>query len=150
MGRKSCNYLSAAVEECGNGLIGDCYSEEEVNQRKDTQVKGILKQLEATVEEWDSSKCPPVMAYLDREAAKEAGDAEPEAESEAEPEPEAEAEPESEGEPEAEADPDDDDEAGDDDGDIDGEDSDDDDGDESASPSVAASVTIVMLCLALF
>ena len=65
--RKSCNYLTSAVENCGNGLLGDCHSEDDVNARKDSQVQGILKQLEATLDTWDSDKCPPVQAYLERQ-----------------------------------------------------------------------------------
>jgi hypothetical protein len=157
--RKSCNYLTAAVEECGNGLIGDCYTEEEVSHRKDTQVKGILKQLEATVEEWDSSKCPTVVAYLERE---EAAAAEPEAEAEAEAEPEAEAEAEAEAEPEAEAEAEAEPEA---EAEAEAEpeaeaeasaeaesepEAEAGEGDDSSSSSLAASLTVVMICFALF
>ena len=58
--RKSCNYMTAAVEDCGNLLIGDCNTEEEVTMMKDHQLKGILSQLKSSVQEWDSEKCPPV------------------------------------------------------------------------------------------
>jgi len=155
--RKNCNYLNAIVDGCGDGLVGDCYTEDQVIERKDAQIKNAMTQLEAG-DEWDSSKCPPFVAYKERQAAKEAGEAEPEAEVEAEAEPEAEpaaeaeseaaaepeaeseaeaeaeAEPEAEGEAEAEAEPE---------GDGDG------DGENSGS-SLVASLTIVMGCIALF
>ena len=60
MARKSCNYMTAAVEDCGNMLVGDCNTEEEVTGMKDHQLKGILAQLQYSVQEWDSNKCPPV------------------------------------------------------------------------------------------
>jgi len=60
MARKSCNYVTAAVEECGNKLIGDCYSEEEVTRKKDAQLDGKLEQLSESISEWDSDKCPVI------------------------------------------------------------------------------------------
>merc|ERR1711892_1509105 len=66
MARKSCNYMTASVEDCGNAMIGDCFTEEEVNEMKDGQFEGILGQLEMSIEEWDSDKCPAVKAYADR------------------------------------------------------------------------------------
>merc|ERR1711892_435906 len=66
MARKSCNYMTASVEDCGNAMIGDCFTEEEVNKMKDGQFEGILGQLEMSIEEGDSDKCPAVKAYADR------------------------------------------------------------------------------------
>merc|ERR1711892_1576352 len=66
MARKSCNYMTASVEDCGNAMIGDCFTEEEVNEMKDGQFEGILGQLKMSIEEWDSDKCPAVKAYADR------------------------------------------------------------------------------------
>merc|ERR1711892_318609 len=66
MARKSCNYMTASVEDCGNAMIGDCFTEEEVNEMKDGQFEGILGQLEMSIEEWDSDKCPAVKAYAVR------------------------------------------------------------------------------------
>jgi len=66
MARKTCNYMTASVEDCGNAMIGDCFTEEEVNEMKDGQFEGILGQLEMSIEEWDSDKCPAVKAYADR------------------------------------------------------------------------------------
>jgi len=71
MARKSCNYMTAAVEECGNMLIGECNSLEEVNSNKDHQLKGILMQLQTSIEEWDSEKCPAVKDHVDRMKADE-------------------------------------------------------------------------------
>jgi len=66
MARKSCNYMTAAVEDCGNKLIGECNSEEEVNANKDHQLKGILMQLKSSIEEWDSEKCPAIKDHINR------------------------------------------------------------------------------------
>merc|ERR1712212_991048 len=63
--RKSCNYVTAAVEDCGNTLIGECMTEEQVNTEKDRQIVSVLKGLSSN-EEWDSEKCPPVKAHLER------------------------------------------------------------------------------------
>ena len=50
--------MSAAVEECGNMMVGACNTEEEVVVLKDLQYQGILNQLAEHVKEWDSEKCP--------------------------------------------------------------------------------------------
>jgi len=63
--RKSCNYVTAAVEECGNTLIGECMTEEQVNTEKDRQIVSVLEGLSSN-EEWDSEKCPTVKAHLER------------------------------------------------------------------------------------
>jgi len=77
--RKSCNFVNSAVGECGD-MLTDCYGEDEVNAMKDHQVESILKQLERRVGGWDSSKCPVVSEYLERQAGDvddaEEGDAE--------------------------------------------------------------------------
>merc|ERR1712055_1028073 len=69
--RKSCNYITGAVEECAEGLVGECNTEEEVNKMKDEQIEGMLDQLSKSIAEWDSEKCPPVKAYLDRKSPPE-------------------------------------------------------------------------------
>jgi len=60
MARKSCNYMTVAVEDCTNLLLGDCYGQKEVERMKKQQLKGILGKMEKTVEEWDSNLCPLV------------------------------------------------------------------------------------------
>jgi len=65
--RKACNYLEDAIENCSSHLTEhECNSEEDVNTMKDDQIKRILIQLESSVEEWDSCKCPTVKAHIDR------------------------------------------------------------------------------------
>merc|ERR1712010_438003 len=66
MARKACNYMTAAVEECGDELIGDCYSEEDVINMKDHQLKNVLEVLEKSVEEGDTDKCEAVRAHVER------------------------------------------------------------------------------------
>jgi len=67
MARKSCNYMTSAVEDCGNMLMKDgCNTQEEVNEMKDHQMEGILHQLQQSVEEWDTDKCPVVKAHVER------------------------------------------------------------------------------------
>jgi len=72
MARKSCNYMTAAVEDCGNKLIGDCNTEDDVTAMKDEQLKSILEQLQQSVDEWDSDKCPAVKAHIDRAKGEDA------------------------------------------------------------------------------
>merc|ERR1719430_2704494 len=69
--RKACNYITGAVEECAEGLVGECNTEEEMNNMKDQQIKGILEQISKSIDEWDSEKCPPIKAYLERKSAAE-------------------------------------------------------------------------------
>merc|ERR1712128_56022 len=64
--RKACNYMTASVEDCGNMLIGDCATEEELDGMRDHQLKGILMQLQQSITEWDSEKCPTVKAHVER------------------------------------------------------------------------------------
>merc|ERR1711892_596369 len=93
--RKSCNYMTASVEDCGNKLVGECKSQEEVNAMKDDQLKAVLVQLKTSISEWDTEKCPAPKAHVDRlqaaetEEADEAPVAAPETgEQNTEPEPE--------------------------------------------------------------
>merc|ERR1711892_495991 len=64
--RKSCNYMTAAIYPCTSLLLGECNSQQEVDKMNEQQLKGILKKLESTVEEWDSDKCPPVKQHIRR------------------------------------------------------------------------------------
>merc|ERR1711913_191315 len=66
MARKSCNYLTEVYETCGNMLVGVCKSQEEVDKDKDGQLKEASEQVSARVPNWDSEKCPPMKAHLDR------------------------------------------------------------------------------------
>jgi len=125
--RKSCNYVNAAVGECGD-LLSGCYGEEETTAQKDHQVETILKQLERMVGGWDSSKCPVVREYLERQAdndddgeEEETGDGDQGDEEGAE---DAEEDAADDGEPSEDAADEDDGEAEDDDGEGDGEEGD--------------------------
>merc|ERR1719347_1321578 len=64
--RKACNYLTASVEDCYGKLIGDCATEEDVNDMRDQAIPGVLGQLSESSEEWDSEKCPVVKNHLER------------------------------------------------------------------------------------
>jgi len=133
--RKSCNYVNAAVGDCGD-LLSGCYGEEGTTAQKDHQVETILKQLERTVGGWDSSKCPVVREYLERQAdntddeeEEETGDGDQEDEEGAD---DAEEEAADDGEPSEDAADEDDGEAEDDDGEGDGEEGDEGAGDDDA------------------
>jgi len=77
--RKACNYLTEAMEVCGNKLMQhDCNSEEAVTQMKDQQLSQALRNLKSSIADWDSCKCPPVKAHIDRMKAKEGLDVEEE------------------------------------------------------------------------
>merc|ERR1719347_1521540 len=64
--RKNCNYLTATVEDCYGKMIGDCHTEEEVNELRDDVIPGVLKQLSESDDKWDSEKCPVVKNHFDR------------------------------------------------------------------------------------
>merc|ERR1719481_1180630 len=64
--RKNCNYLTATIEDCYGKLIGDCATEEDVNDMRDQAIPGVLGQLSESMEEWDSEKCPVVKNHLER------------------------------------------------------------------------------------
>jgi len=69
--RKTCNYMTDALEVCPEKLRKDgCTSDEGVMAMKDRQMHSILKQVKSSVAEWDSCKCPPIKAHLDRMKAK--------------------------------------------------------------------------------
>merc|ERR1719450_1142715 len=64
--RKNCNYLTATIEDCYGKMIGDCATEEEVNELRDEVIPGVLEQLSESDEKWDSEKCPAVKNHLER------------------------------------------------------------------------------------
>merc|ERR1712142_405360 len=65
--RKTCNYLTGSIEDCGNKLVASgCVSQEEVDRMKDNQMAASLQQVKDNVQSWDSTKCPPVKSYLQR------------------------------------------------------------------------------------
>merc|ERR1719476_264552 len=65
--RKTCNYLTGSIEDCGNKLVqSGCVSQEEVDRMKDNQMAASLQQVKDNVQSWDSTKCPPVKSYLQR------------------------------------------------------------------------------------
>merc|ERR1712013_206004 len=65
--RKTCNYLTGSIEDCGNKLVeSSCVSQEEVDRMKDNQMAASLQQVKDNVQSWDSTKCPPVKSYLQR------------------------------------------------------------------------------------
>merc|ERR1711936_1061058 len=70
LARKTCNYMTESVEVCAD-LLSDCYSEEELTDQKDSTLKGVLEHITINIDEWDSEKCPPVKAYLDRQKTDE-------------------------------------------------------------------------------
>merc|ERR1739844_108447 len=74
LARKTCNYMTESVEVCAD-ILKDCYSDEEVTEQKDTTLKSVLEQIKSSIDEWDSEKCPPVKAYLDRQKPDETEDA---------------------------------------------------------------------------
>jgi len=65
LARKSCNYLTATVEECGKKMIG-CLTEDQLNQKRDEQLVTALEQVKKQVKEWDSSLCPVTQKHEER------------------------------------------------------------------------------------
>merc|ERR1712222_297336 len=49
-----------AIQGCGNQLPGECFTQEQVDEKKDAEIAQILKSLESQIPNWDTSKCPAV------------------------------------------------------------------------------------------
>merc|ERR1712013_416471 len=64
--RKTCNYITTAIEDCANKMIGECYTEEEVNDIMDQEIPQMMQQLSTSVKEWNSELCPVIEDHLDR------------------------------------------------------------------------------------
>jgi len=43
--RKACNYAEDAIQGCGNQLPGECFTQEQVDEKKDAEIAQILKSL---------------------------------------------------------------------------------------------------------
>jgi len=67
--RKSCNYLTEAVEMCSEA-VEHCYDSDEMTSMKDDQMAHVLDMVKGSIKEWDPEKCPAVKAHLDRVKAK--------------------------------------------------------------------------------
>ena len=46
------------VQGCGDKLVGECNTCEEVTTMKDEQLKEVLRNVKSSVKEWDTNKCP--------------------------------------------------------------------------------------------
>ena len=66
--RKSCNYITS-VEHCADRLRESGSQEEDVTRLKDFHIGNIIRNLNTTVLGWDSCKCPPVKAHINRTSA---------------------------------------------------------------------------------
>jgi len=70
--RKTCNFLTEAIDVCGNKLLQHgCHSEEEVTTMKDSQLSRVLENIGQSVADFDSCKCPAAKAHIDRMKARE-------------------------------------------------------------------------------
>jgi len=59
-------------QACGNKLLQHgCNSEEAVTGMKDNQLGRVLERIGSTLADWDSCKCPPMKAHIDRMKTKE-------------------------------------------------------------------------------
>jgi len=58
--RKACNYAEEAIQGCGNQLPGECFTQEQVDEKKDAEIANLLRSLESQIPNWDTSKCPAV------------------------------------------------------------------------------------------
>ena len=56
----SCRTSVLTVKDCGNKLVGECKTDEDRLAVKDRQYKRVLEQVLASVQGWDSAKCPAV------------------------------------------------------------------------------------------
>ena len=52
--------LRVALKDCGDNLVGECKTAEDILALKDQQYERVLVQVLASVKGWDSDKCPAV------------------------------------------------------------------------------------------
>merc|ERR1711872_333950 len=57
LARKACNYMTAVVMECDK-ILAPCWTEEELTEKKDEQLEQVLEQVQSSIKEWDTNKCP--------------------------------------------------------------------------------------------
>ena len=50
--------LVYSLQDCGNKLVGECKTQEEVDAYKDEQFKNVLVNVKSSIKEWDTEKCP--------------------------------------------------------------------------------------------
>merc|ERR1711936_354886 len=71
MARKSCNYMTAVLDTCMDKMVGNCFTQEQVDEQKYPKIVDLMDKLKQTVTEWDPEKCPPFKRYLEQKKAKE-------------------------------------------------------------------------------
>jgi len=62
--RKACNYLTEGIQVCMSQLIGECYTEQKVNEMEEHQMTTVLQNIQSTISDWDSSKCPAIKSQM--------------------------------------------------------------------------------------
>merc|ERR1711872_606452 len=65
MARRACTFLTQSVTECGNLLVGVCNGRR-VKKVKNQQLMLVLKQVEKSIPNWDSEKCPATKTRYDQ------------------------------------------------------------------------------------
>merc|ERR1711970_610064 len=71
MARKSCNYMTAVLDTCMDKMVGNCVTQEQLDEQKYTKIVDLMDKLKQSVKEWDPEKCPPFKRYLEQKQAKE-------------------------------------------------------------------------------
>merc|ERR1711970_352927 len=71
MARKSCNYMTAVLDTCMDKMVGNCITQEQLDEQKYTKIVDLMEKLKQSVKEWDPEKCPPFKRYLEQKQAKE-------------------------------------------------------------------------------
>lgn len=66
MRQKSKTPMIGHFQTCGGSLEGECFTHAEIMRMKDSTTESILKQLESSLQEWDSNKCPAVKSHIER------------------------------------------------------------------------------------
>merc|ERR1712215_347386 len=69
--RKSCNYMTAVLDTCMENMVGDCHTQEEVDELKYAKIEDLMDKLQTVVTAWDPEKCPPFKRYIEQKKAKE-------------------------------------------------------------------------------
>merc|ERR1712055_952144 len=63
--------MTAVLDTCMDKMVGNCFTQEQVDEQKYPKIVDLMDKLKQTVTEWDPEKCPPFKRYLEQKKAKE-------------------------------------------------------------------------------
>jgi len=69
--RKTCNWMTAIVDDCQKVLVPKCFSQSYSDGVLEKYIKRILKVAKIEAKSWDNDKCPAVKKFMERVQADE-------------------------------------------------------------------------------